>query len=140
LSYATQANLIDRYGEDALLVLADRDLDSVIDVVVVQQALDDATAEINAYVGAKYSLPLPIVPDVLVRLCGDIAMYRLAVEANQATDERRTRYEDAIAFLKDVSRGVAALGIPDAPPSSNGGVTLISDKRQFTRRNMRRLM
>lgn len=139
MAYATQANLIDRYGEDAILVLADRNLDAIIDADIVQQALDDATAEIDAYVAAKYTLPLPTVPDVLVRLCGDIAMYRLAAEADQATDERRKRYEDAIDFLKSVSKGVASLGVIDTPPSSNGGVTLVSENRKFKRSSMRRL-
>lgn len=139
MPYATQAKLIERYGEDALLVIADRDNDGIIDADVVTQALDDATAEIDAYLAAKYSLPLPSVPDVLVRLCSDISMYRLAAEADQATDERRLRYEDAISLLKSISKGTASLGLEVPPPSSNGGVTLVSRPRRFNRSGMRKL-
>lgn len=139
MPYATQAQLVERYGEDALLVVADRDLDGVIDADIIEKALNDATAEIDTWLAAKYSLPLPTVPDVLVRLCADITLYRLAAEADQATDERRKRYEDAVQLLKAISRGDASLGMPDPPKSSNGAVTLISGPRRFNRTTMRKL-
>ena len=139
MPYASQANLVERYGQDTLLVVADRDNDDIPDADVIAQALSDATAEIDAFLAAKYSLPLPTVPDVLVRLCSDIAIYRLASDALQATEERRQRYDDAIALLKAIARGDASLGIPEPPPSSNGGVTLVSEGRRFKRSSMRKL-
>lgn len=139
MAYATQADIVTRYSEADLLVIADRDNDQVADVDVVARALEDAAAEIDTYVSAKYSLPLPSIPDVLVRLNVDIAVYRLSTDAAQATDERRQRYEDAIALLKDISKGVASLGISEPPPSSNGGAVLISNGRLFKRGTLRGL-
>lgn len=139
MAYATQADIVDRYGEADLLVIADRNGDAVVDADVVARALADAAAEIDTYVSAKYALPLPSVPDVLVRINVDIAVYRLSTDAAQATEERRQRYEDCLAQLKDISKGIASLGISQPPPSSNGGAVLIGNARIFKRDGLRRL-
>lgn len=139
MAYASQDDIIRRYSEGDLLVIADRDNDSVPDADVVARALDDATAEIDTYVAAKYSLPLPSVPEVLVRICVDIAVYRLSTDAAQATDERRLRFEDAMSMLKDISKGIASLGIATPPPSSNGKAVMVGQPRRFNRGGMRRL-
>lgn len=133
MPYATQQDIIDRYSQEALLIIADRDDDQVIDSAVVDQALADATAEIDTYLAAKYSLPLAVVPDVLIRLSVDIVMYRLAADADMATEERRQRYEDAINLLDRIAKGTASLGMSEPPKSSNGVVKLISKIRRFGR-------
>lgn len=133
MPYATQQNIIDRYGEEALLLLADRDNDGVIDSTVVDQTLADASAEIDTYVAAKYDLPLAVVPDVLIRLCVDIAIYRLASDADMATEERRQRYDDAVALLARIGKGTASLGLDVPPPSTNEAVVVNSQPRRFTR-------
>ena len=45
--YATLQDLQTRFGEDALLIAADRDGDNQVDAEVVEQALEDADAEID---------------------------------------------------------------------------------------------
>ena len=132
-SYATQQDIIDRYGEETLLLLADRDDDQVIDGTVVDQALADASAEIDTYVAAKYPLPLPSVPDALVRLCVDIAIYRMAASSDVATEEQRKRYEDARTLLRRISLGESSLGLPEPPASTNEAVFVSSQKRRFGR-------
>ena len=141
MAYATQQDIIDRYGNDALFVVADRDNDNVIDAVVVDGALSDATDEINAYVASKYALPLATVPPVLKRMCVDIALYRLSPDGSY-TEEKRQRYEDAVKLLTKFSNGDASLGLPEnsTPDSAVGDVELISSDRQFSRRTMGRLL
>ena len=140
MPYASQQDMIDRYGEDALLIAADRDHDGVIDTDVVSTALQDATDEIDAYVGKKYSLPLPSVPGVLQRICIDIALYRLT-DSTGYTEERRQRYDDDLAFLLRLSKGDISLGMPEnqEPESSAGDVEFIANTRLFTRNSMNRL-
>jgi phage gp36-like protein len=133
MAYATQQNIVDRYGDDQLLIVADRDNDSVVDAAVVEQALLDATAEIDTYVAAKYTLPLATTPVVLTRLCVDISMYRLAADRDIATEERRKRYEDAVYLLRRIATGEVSLGIQTPPPSSNGAVVITSQPRRFGR-------
>ena len=109
--YATAADILARHGEDVLVLLADRDGDGVADPDVVERALTDATSEIDTYLAPKYNLPLASVPPILTRICVDIAVYRLGSEADTGTEERRMRYEDAVALLKRLATRTAALDL-----------------------------
>ena len=131
--YATVQHITDRYGQDALILLTDRQGTGAIDTDVVDQALRDASAEIDTYLAAKYSLPLSLVPDVLVRLCVDIVMYRLAADRDLGTEERRKRYDDATALLTRIAKGLVSLGVPTPPASSNGVAFVQGPKRRFGR-------
>lgn len=116
MTYATQQNLIDRFGEDQLTQLTDRDGLGVINATVVSRALGDADAEINGYLSTRYTLPLSPVPAVLEKLACDIARYRLFEDA--AKDIVKERYENAIRFLKDVVSGKVTLGVDGSGESA----------------------
>jgi phage gp36-like protein len=115
MAYATQSDITDLYGLNALYV-ADRDGDGVADAAAVDRALASASAEIDSYLLVRYTLPLPDVPQILVQACVDIAVYRLALSHDVLSEEHRRRYEDATAHLKRIARGEAALHLPSAPP------------------------
>lgn len=102
--YATEADLVARFGEEIgnLKVM-------VSNPTFVDDAIQDATEEINGHIGDRYPLPLPNVPSNLKRMACDIARYRLYFQ--QPTDEVRKRYEDAVAFLKRVADNKAHLQI-----------------------------
>lgn len=102
--YATEADLVARFGEEIgnLKVM-------VSNPTFVEDAIQDATEEINGHIGDRYPLPLPNVPSNLKRMACDIARYRLYFQ--QPTDEVRKRYEDAVAFLKRVADNKAHLQI-----------------------------
>lgn len=114
MPYTTPVELIGLYGEDQLSLLADRTGDFVADHDVIERAIRRADAEIDSHIGARYPLPLPGVPDILVQISGDIAVYRLATDGGALTDEHRQRYEDAVALLKRISDGKAVLSFPNA--------------------------
>lgn len=119
--YATIQDMINRFGEDELKLLTDRDgsLGAIADLVL-DQALADASAEIDGYLGGRYQLPLPTVPAVLTRICCDIARYLLHDE--QAPEQLQKRYESSIKFLRSLGNGELSLGLPDASesgPSNN---------------------
>ncbi len=112
MTYATQQNLIDRFGEDELIQLTDRASRGDIDATVISRALGDADATINGYLAARYTLPLEApLPEILERLACDIARY--ALFDDQVTEIVEKRYKDAIALLRDVSAGRAELGLSD---------------------------
>lgn len=115
MPYAELQDLIDRYGEDQVIVAADHDGDGTPDTAVVDQALADADAEIDAYIGDRYQLPMQSVPPILVRLAADIAFHRLSPEADVATEHRKRRYDDAVALLRRIAKGEASLGMPETP-------------------------
>lgn len=131
--YAVKQDIVDRYGEDMLYSMTDRDSDQIMDPAAIDRALTDASAEIDSYVSRKYRVPLVPVPDVVKEKCVDIAVYRLADRPGAYTEERRKRYEDAIAWLKDVSDGKAALGneLAEAQTSGFGAVRHGQANSQF---------
>jgi len=77
MAYATAQELSDRVGSDALAAVSDRDGDAVIEDEAVTHALDDASADIDSYLAARYTLPLAAAPAAVKRVCIDIAMYHL---------------------------------------------------------------
>lgn len=133
MAYATSTNVTERYSNAELLIVSDRDGNGTADTGIITQALDDASSEMDAYLGARYSLPLSSTPDMLVRICVDIAMYRMSENAASMTDERRRRYDDAIAFLRNIADGKATLGIDEPADSSATDAIVETDARVWTR-------
>lgn len=109
MGYATQQDMVDRFGETELVQLTNRDnpAATTINATVIGKALADADAQIDGYLG-RYTLPLAIVPPMLTRHACDIARYHLYDE--RATEQAQKRYDDAIAYLKDVAKGDILLG------------------------------
>ncbi|WP_324710219.1 gp436 family protein [Pseudomonas citronellolis] len=132
MPYATREEMVERWGMDALLVVADRDQDGVLDDAVVDKALVDASAEIDSYVGVLNRLPLPELPAALVQPCCDIAMYRLSPDGTSSTEEKRKRYEDAVKYLVRVSEGKASLGLATPPDQESSGFAFFeSEPKRF---------
>lgn len=75
------------------------------------QVENEAASLVDGYLAAKYALPLVTVPPIVQALTADVARYRLWDE--RAPEEVRRRYEDALAQLRDIARGVITLP-PDA--------------------------
>ena len=133
--YATRAQMQARFGESELISLTDRNgsagsiVSSVLDV-----ALHDATALINGYLAGRYTLPLVTAPDMLARLCCDIARYGLY--DNGASEQVSKRFDDAVRFLEMVAAGKISLGISteDESPVSHDLAVIESDGTVFNRR------
>ncbi|HEC12314.1 MAG TPA: DUF1320 domain-containing protein [Acidiferrobacteraceae bacterium] len=124
MPYIVQQDLSDRFGDDELKQLADRDDDNVIDTAIIDQAITDAESVIDSYLKSRYTLPLSPVPDVIKLHCANIARYLLmGVIANE---EAETRHKEALQFLKDVARGLASLGVDDATTTS--GVRVVTQQ------------
>lgn len=120
MTYATQQDLLDRYGEQELIELTDRANLGVIDAAVLAQSLADADAEINAYLTGRYTLPLASVPPVLTRFAADIARYNLY--DTRASEQVKARYDDAVKFFKALANGQVSLGLdPVSQPVADAG-------------------
>ena len=105
--YASRADLESRFGEAEIANLeVMQSTPNAID-----EALQDATEEIDSYVAVKYQLPLPSVPSTLKRVACNIARYRLYFQ--QPTEEIENRYKAEIDYLKRVADGKAILNILD---------------------------
>lgn len=133
MRYATQQDMVDRFGEQEMIELTDRDDTGAIDATVINKVLDDASAEIDGYIGGQADLAAGDPPAILVSRCCDIARYRLYDEA--ASDQVSKRYDDAIAYLKAVAKGDISLGrtASGAEPTPAGGAEIQSGGRVFSR-------
>jgi len=140
--YATQADLESQFGAQEVAIAADRDRTGSTDAdsiaASVLKSLTDASEEIDSYLATRYELPLATAPGVLTRVCGDIAMYRMSSDRGALTDEKRTRYEDAVKWLTALSAGKATLGLQDATDQVADLPQASSDNpaRIFTRSKM----
>ena len=124
MPYATAQDIIDRYGEDLLYAIADRDGDQVLDQPAIERALADAGHEIDAYLAGRYPLPLVSPPPVLKKVAVDIAVYLLS--GDRVTEERRHRYTDAVKLLVRIGEGKVRLGLPAAEEPASGDQVLVA--------------
>lgn len=133
--YCSKQGMIDRFGQNELIQLTDRgDLPvGAIDDTVLNKALDDADSVINGYLASRYALPLATVPTTLERISADIG--RFFLYDDQAPERIEKAYDKAIAFLKDVSKGVASFGADAAgnKPESSDLAEMQSGGRVFER-------
>jgi phage gp36-like protein len=131
MSYCTAQDLTDRFGEQELIQLTDRTNTSTIDTAVLNQAISDATAEINGYLLAY--LPLATLPANLVRLACDIARYYLYDDLVSVQVEKR--YSQAIDYLKLVAAGkipLASDALGSAAPAATETVDFTAVAGQFS--------
>jgi phage gp36-like protein len=158
MAYLTPLDLITRYGAEEIAQLADRGVPRRISaalmravaagddlsgwpqedaeaasqaLVIVVRAIDDGESEIDSYLSSRYAVPLKHPPGVILRFSGDIARY--ALYEDHAKDEVRKRYEQAIAFLRDVAAGKASIDAALEPPVSGGIVEMVTAGKVFGR-------
>ena len=127
MTYASQQDLVDRFGSTELAQLTDPAAGATIDATDIARALADAGAEMDAYIGARYALPLANVPAILLRVCCDIARYRLWDTA--PPDNVATRYSQAVALLRLIASGQTVLAGAAALSPADGAVTVTSSSR-----------
>jgi phage gp36-like protein len=132
MPYATQQDLVDRFGTAELAQLTDPTAGTTINTTTVERALADADAEIDARLAVQYALPLATVPAVLVRLGADIARYFLWDA--RATDQVRNRYRDAVKLLDQMADGSVALPTATllAPSATAQAVAMRAPTQQFS--------
>ena len=73
----------------------------------VDAAIADAGSIIDGWIGVEYAVPLEYPPDNIKIFVCDIARYLLW--KSKASEEVRRRYDDAMSYLKGVSKGTNVL-------------------------------
>jgi phage gp36-like protein len=128
-TYATQADLSDRYGTEELLQLAPMPDGVTVSAAKVARACEDAGDLADGYLRGRHALPLTAIPPLLRRLTAAIARYELHLGGDRQPTEQVMKDRDAaIAFLKDVQAGKADLGIDalGAEPAEEAAGTILS--------------
>jgi phage gp36-like protein len=133
VAYASTQDLVDRFGAEELAARTDRDGGGQIDAAVVARALEDASAEIELYLAARYAVPVDPAPAHLVQICADIARYRLWQPV--PPEGIRQAYQDAVRALRDLADGRAVLaGVqPPQDAPAGGSVRVAAPARRLGR-------
>lgn len=105
---------------------------------ILQRAVDEARAEVDARLGARYDVPFDDprlgdnvpVPMVVRNITRDIAAYKATLTFRrgaqiESTDPTVLRFNDASRLLTSLVNGSATLGLQNSPPpqaaqASNG--------------------
>ena len=131
MTYAFEADLVERFGALELAQRTDRVDGIAIDAVVLGRALADADAEIDGYLATRYTLPLAGTPPLINRLACEIARYRLYDDGVPETV--RVRYQDAVALLKRLASGEVLLaGMESVAVAGTEQVYHAFEPRQMT--------
>lgn len=120
MAYATEEDMRRACGDEFVTDVTPTDATGPS--LTIDQALDDASAELDAYLSARYELPLSSTPRVLRRPCIDVAAYMLANAHTRLTNTIEDRYEAAIKLMRLIGEGKAGLG-RDEPSSKVEGST-----------------
>lgn len=137
MAYCTQSDLLTMISPEELAELT-ADSGDLPDVFVVEEAIAQADAEIDAYLGSRYALPLTSTPPRVKALAVDMAIYHLYSRRSVTPAVRRVKYEAALAFLKAVAAGALGLEGSGGLATATGEVAgLSSEARIFSRTTLK---
>ena len=140
MPYCTQADILESLSEAELIQLTDDAGAGTVDPDVVERAIADADATVDAHCQGRYSVPLASpVPGVIRRISVDITVYNLYSRRDDTMPEtRKERMKSAERFLEKVARGEIRLGTAQPAPETTGGsVDIESQDRIFDRGKLR---
>tara|TARA_B110000211_G_scaffold127978_1_gene146999 strand:- start:4145 stop:4564 length:420 start_codon:yes stop_codon:yes gene_type:complete len=132
--YCSKQGLIDRFSEEELIQLTDRNNLGVIDDNVLNRAIEDASTEMDGYL-SRFNYSASTLPKSLKPLACNIARYYLYDDA--PSDHITTRYNNAIKYLEKLNKGTLTIGKTeqetevssvDLPEMQSGGTVFSRDK------------
>lgn len=135
--YATSADLINKFGELQLAKLTNTDPnDDVPNSDRLSLALEEATAEIDMYLGKCYVVPLTTVPAGIKFKAIALARYHLESGCD-CSEKVQKQYDEAIKWLDEVCCGDCPpdIGIPKKSDRLDG-VAYVTQPRVFTRESL----
>ena len=139
MAYCILADIKKAISEAVLIQLTDDDNIGAIITENVTKAIARADAEIDGYCAVKYAVPFTTVPPVVAGLSLDMSIYYLYKRRTVSEDVQKS-YDNAIARLKDIAKGLLSLGV-DPPPAASTSEGAESNKsvsdRIFTRDTMK---
>lgn len=130
MTYASLDQLVERYGEELLLTLADRASSpaGMVDRLIVERALVGADSVVNASLAVRYRLPLAEVPDVVLDCALAIAIYKL--HRYSPEDKIKDEYNQALKDLGDLAKGAKKLDLAGVEPAGTGSGRVITIDRE----------
>ncbi len=138
--YSSYVELIKKHDEQYLIQLSDDNNDGIADATVIDEAIAQADAEINARISKRYAVPMNPVPALAKSLSATLAIGILY--SHRGMEKPQTVIDDVAAAIKLLDRigdGKAGWGEAISPISDTTSldVRMTSQTRVFNRNNMK---
>ncbi|KAB2923130.1 MAG: DUF1320 domain-containing protein [Candidatus Contendobacter sp.] len=105
MAYATRAQLDAALAPALLAQLTDDTAGTTADEAVIAEAMAQADAEMDLYLGQVVTTPLPQVPPVLARIAVQLTIYFLYLRRNVADETRLAEYRNCTRILGEIAAG-----------------------------------
>jgi phage gp36-like protein len=137
MAYSSEDDLLKMIPQEELVDLT-VDSGEVPDSTIIAEAISKADAEIDAYLGVKYVVPLAAPPEQVKALSVDLAIYYLYTRLNVVPPAQQHKYDAALAFLRQVGAGQAIIVGPagEAPTVAHEVADSSSANRLFSRQTL----
>lgn len=134
MAYSTLADIKKLIPEETLVQLTDDEGLAKINQARVDEAIAQADAEIDAYLGARYTVPFAApVPALPARLSSRMAVYHLyARKVEEIPKTRVDQYNNVLRVLEKIAEGKISIGDESADEGTNE-VQYSGEDRIFTR-------
>jgi phage gp36-like protein len=134
MAYCSEDDLLKMIPQAELAELT-AESGEVPDSLIINEAISKAEAEIDAYLGVSYVVPLAAPPGRVKGLAVELAIYHLYSRRSVVPPVRQRNYEEAVAFLKQVAAGqIMIVGLQGELPTVTKEVTdFTSAIRVFSR-------
>ena len=124
MAYVAQADLTPALLSTAELVaLTNDDVEATeVDTDRLDDVIEQVQAEVDAYLGTRYVLPLTTVPRLICTCAARMVRYRLYANRPGAVEEWVEKdYNGAVALLEKVNKGDLSIGLTaaDADPETS---------------------
>jgi phage gp36-like protein len=117
MAYCSEDDLLKMIPQSELAELTTESGEG-FDSLIIAEAISKAEAEIDAYLGVKYLVPLAAPPARVKALAVELAIYHLYSRRSVVPPVRQQNYEEAVAFLQQVAAGqVVIVGPQGEPPT-----------------------
>ncbi len=135
--YCTLQDIKDQLPESVIIELTDDESNGTVNQGRVDAAIKAATDIINTYCRGLYPVPFNPVPGEILSVAVDIAKFNLFSRRGFNEDTADSvvvkRYNAAIKWLENVAKGTVKLDYSLPAPANEGGVSITSTTRVFSR-------
>lgn len=133
MAYCTYQDVETRLGAEQLAALADYDADGDADQAVVEQAMRDAQALMDSYLGVRYRVPVELddggCPEALTVRAVNLTVYLLQLGRDSVPDNAYAQHRDDVAWLNQVAAGQVSLGAAEKAPEAPGAPRVKAEAR-----------
>jgi Mu-like prophage protein gp36 len=134
MAYSVYADLAYQLPAADLIELTDDAGSGSVDTDIITRAIEDSDAEIDAYLSARYDLPLSTTPGLIRRLSVDLSICWLYARRSSLVvpETWQERCRMAREMLEKIALGT--LSIADLSDTTDYGISATTDKddRIFT--------